>query len=575
MRKNPKLMKGLTFSLILALIVINISPICIGTASSYKSINYNEKVICSQEQASNQWTQIIGDYPNGEMDNGFNNSYNVAVRGKTIFSVDDEDYMFIGTGNVISSPHTPEIMSLFNNKFIIMNFQFLKQLILNIVVRAMENYFSNVNTQGCDLWYYDGINWKQSVGNNSEDSTIGRGFGNSNNMELTMLIPYKPIIDNKTYLYAGTFNPRDGLEIWRTDNPIKGPWEPIIHQNGEGNFSNGFGNPNNQAAYSAAILNNWLYIGTMNWREGCEIWRTNGDVWQKIIGKGCSLANGFGDDDIGFERDIYAWEMLVYEDTFSGQKHLYVGTFNIAGCEFWRTSDGTNWTCLIGDNGILRRGFNMFGTPIRTHNYGIRRMEVFKGSLYLGTASVPPFGVKTNGKNRVISNIFLESIGSGCCIWRFDGSNFEKIIGRKFSGDINKHSGFGDWTNAYIWAFKEYDGRLFAGTWNPGRFLTDINVQFEYPVLNISLITDESQQTKSAGCEVWFTDDGSNWYQMVGDEINDKDSQWPENGFGDKNNIGARAFITFKGNLYLGITNTVDGCEIWRFDGSSYPNQTS
>ncbi len=572
MKKNSKVMKGLTLFLILVLIGINILPICNGNSYDNKSNKNNEKIVWSQDNPSGQWTQIIGDFPNGEMNNGFNNSYNVAVRGKAIFTIDNEEYLFLGTGNVISSPHTPEITNLLQYKLVKSGFLFLKQLILNIVVRAMENYFSNVNTQGCDLWYYDGVNWEQSVGNDSENATIDTGFGNSNNMELTMLIPYKPISENKTYLYAGTFNPRDGLEIWRNDNPIKGPWEPLIHQDGEGDLSSGFGNPNNHAAYSAAILNDWLYIGTMNWREGCEIWRTDGDIWQKIIGEGCSISNGFGDDNIGFERDIYAWEMLVYEDTFSNQSHLYVGTFNIAGCEFWRTSDGENWTCLIGDEGILRRGFNMFGTPIRTHNYGIRRIEVFKGALYLGTASVPPFGVKTNGKNRILSNVFLESIGSGCSIWRFDGLSFEKIIGRKLSRDINKHSGFGDWTNAYIWSFREFDGRLFAGTWNPGRFLTDINFQLSYPILNISLITDESQHTNSAGCEIWYTDDGINWHQMVGDEVHNTDSEWPENGFGDNNNIGARALISYKGNLYLGITNTVDGCELWRFDGSSYPN---
>jgi hypothetical protein len=311
----------------------------------------------------------------------------------------------------------------------------------------------------------------------------------------------------------------------------------------------------------------------MNWREGFEIWRTNGDIWEKIVGSDCSTGNGFGDDNIGFERDIYAWEMMVFEDPITKIKHLYVSTFNIAGCELWRSSDGTNWTCLVGDEGLFRRGFNMFGTPIRTHNYGIRRMEIFRDSLYFGTASVPPFGIKTNGNNRDITNLFLESMGSGCCIWRFDGSNFEKIIGRKFSRDITKHSGFGDWTNAYIWSLREFDGRLFAGTWNPGRFLTDITIQVGYPVINVSLITDKSQYTNSAGCEIWYTEDGTNWYQMVGDEVHEEYPQWPGNGFGDVKNIGARALISYKNNLYLGITNTVDGCELWRFDGLTYPNQ--
>jgi len=402
--------------------------------------------------------------------------------------------------------------------------------------------------------------------------TIGRGFDNENNSELTMLLPFKHQSKNITYLYAGTWNPREGCEIWRTNNPIDGPWEPLIYKNNEGNLSSGFGNKNNHAAYSAAVFNEWLYIGTMNWREGCEIWRTDGDIWEKVVGGGCNIDYGFGDDKDGFERDIYAWEMNVFKDNISNQKHLYVGTFNIAGCELWKTNNGKNWTCLIGESGKLKRGFNKVLIPLRTHNYGVRRMEIFNDLLYIGTASVPPFGIKINNKNRVLTNILLESMGTGCEIWRFDGSDFSKLVGRKLSSNKNIHSGFGDWTNAYVWSLKAYDDHLFAGTWNPGRFLINLSIKPSIPILNITLTTDKSQFTKSAGCEVWFTDDGDKWYQMVGDEVH-KNSLWPKNGFGDNNNIGARALIIYNNLLYLGITNTADGCELWRFDGSSYPNK--
>jgi hypothetical protein len=446
----------------------------------------------------------------------------------------------------------------------------LHQFFLNFIVFLLERYFKDISSQGCEIWYYDGMQWKQSVGE-TKNAIIGRGFDNSNNSELTMLIPYTTPLNNITYLYAGTWNPREGCEIWRTTDPLEGPWQPVIHKNGNGIYSNGFGNRNNHAVYSAAVFDDWLYIGTMNWKDGCEIWRTNGECWQQVVGDNCTTSNGFGDDSNGFERDIYAWEMNVFKDSNSNHDHLYVGTFNIAGCELWRTADGTTWNCLIGKNGVLKRGFTKIGTPLRTHNYGIRCMEIFKHTLYLGTASVPPFGIKMNGKNKILTNICLESMGSGCEIWKFDGSNFTKIIGRKVYGNVNSRSGFGDWRNAYIWSLKAYDNHLFAGTWNPGRFLTTIDIQNFYPFINISFITDKSQQTRSAGCEVWYTEDGETWYQTVGDEIHEKASQWPKNGFGDDNNIGARALIPFHNLLYLGITNTADGCELWKFDGYSYP----
>lgn len=580
------LSKEFAFITIFIFIGLSISPV-IGWSSGNKFIGQTLENIefrplnkhvenevlkeLGKETATNAWMQVIGDYPYGEMNNGFNNSHNVAIRGKTKFNVDNNEYLFLGTGNVITSPFDSEMIMSIITKFIRIGIFPFNQLFLNFLVIQIEKYFKKVDTQGCELWYYDGLNWKQSVGN-SIDAIISRGFENENNMELTMLIPYKPPLDNKTYLYSGTFNPRDGLEVWRTSDPINGTWEPLIYKDGEGIFSSGFGNKNNHAAYSAAILNNWLYIGTMNWRNGCEIWRTDGVIWEKIVGSECNISNGFGDDNKGFERDIYAWEMKVFQDNVSNQLFLYVGTFNLAGCELWRTSDGTNWTCLVGKTGELNRGFKIAKFPLRTHNYGVRRLEVFNNSLFIGTASVPPFGLRTNGKNRFLINVLLESMGTGCEIWRFDGSKLKCIIGRKLSFDKNKHSGFGDWTNAYVWSLRAFDNHLFAGTWNPGRFLINISFQLSYPLINVSLTTEQSQHTHGAGCEVWYTSDGVDWYQIVGDELNKKYSQWPGNGFGDINNIGARAFIVYQNCLYLGITNTVDGCELWKFDGSSYPN---
>ncbi|UCF12548.1 MAG: hypothetical protein JSW06_11035 [Thermoplasmatales archaeon] len=581
------LRKGLVFTVIILFIGVSAFPVTGVILNNKITLQLNEKtgfwwlnkvpvheksVDIEEGSISPRWVQVIGDYPNGEMDNGFNNSFNVAVRGKTTFTVDDVEYLLLGTGNLVGSPFGLEMMTAILAKFKNIGFLSFNQFILNLVVILMEKYFKGVLSQGCELWYYDGFTWKQSIGDDPINATIGRGFDNMNNTELTMLLPYTSPLNNINYLYAGTWNPREGCEIWRTINPIEGPWEPLIHNNGYGNFSSGFGNQNNHAVYSAAVFNDWLYVGTMNWRDGFEIWRTNGDIWDKVVGGGCDISYGFGDDNIGFERDIYAWEMKVFEDGVSNQKHLYVGTFNIAGCELWRTSNGNTWTCLIGENGTLKRGFNKVGIPLRTHNYGARRMEIFDNSLYIGTASVPPFGLKINGKNILFLNILLESMGTGCEIWRFDGSDFTKIVGRKLSSNKNSHSGFGDWTNAYIWSLRAYDDRLFAGTWNPGRFLVNITIKLTYPIFNLSFTTDKSQHTQSAGCEVWFTDNGDNWYQMVGDEINDESSMWPGNGFGDDNNIGARALITFHNFLYLGITNTADGCELWKFDGSNYPS---
>jgi pimeloyl-ACP methyl ester carboxylesterase len=349
---------------------------------------------------------------------------------------------------------------------------------------------------------------------------------------------------------------------------------------GTGVFSSGFGNPKNTAAFSAAIFNGWLYIGTMNWFDGCEIWRTNGTVWQRVIGNEprlSSYSNGFGDDDRGFERDIYAWEMLVYNDSQGEQ--LYVGTFNIAGCELWRTSNGLNWECLVGENGILQRGFNERVSKLSTHNYGIRRMRIFNNTLYMGSASTPAFTFQYNKKYPSTplldrTRTFEFNLGQGCSIWRYNGSTLSRIIGGY--GTKNCCNGFGDQTNAYIWSLIEYDGRLFAGTMNPGTYcvnITSVKKPLRRPVITFELVNKKSKTSGFGGCEIWYTNDGEGWYQIVGNEAHQGSEIWPQNGFGDKNNVGARAFVMYQNSLYVGIMNGLDGCEVWRFNGSSYPDE--
>jgi dienelactone hydrolase len=547
----------------------------------YKNLVNEEFEVEENDYPDSSWAQIVGDFPHGDLDNGFGNKSNVNIRGATTFIVDAKEYLLFGTGNVnksfsISSSAPPSqeaaIISVGLSRL---------QLILRMVVTIIDRQFKQLSGTGCELWcYHVHSGWQQSVGNRS-DALIEGGFNNSNNTELTLLIPYRPSESAVTYLYAGTWNQREGCELWRTTDPINGEWEPLIHKKGTGTNSSGFGNPNNTAAYSAAVFDGWLYIGTMNWWNGCEIWRTNGNVWQRVIGGKASLSGlsyGFGDDDKGFERDIYAWEMQVYNDSQGEQ--LYVGTFNIAGCELWRTRNATTWECLIGENGVLKRGFNEQETQLSTHNYGIRRMVVFNNSLYLGSASTPSFTLQYNKKHPAIPLIdrtkSLEgNLGQGFSVWRYNGAGLTRIVGGH--GTKNCCNGFGDKTNAYVWSLHKYDDRLFAGTMNPGTCcinVTMVRIPFSKLNVTIKLENQKSKITDSGGCEIWYTKDGEDWHQIVGDEVNQRYADWPGNGFDDENNTGARAMVNYQDSLYIGVTNDVDGCEIWRFDGSNYPDNS-
>jgi dienelactone hydrolase len=553
----------------------------------------NNKTISSMKNISDYfWTPVIDNNTNCQLGNGFNNRFNSNIRGATKFIENNKEYLLFGTGNIdssmisyksISSPQIKRMFKLLSFGVLsIENILFNNNNILREVIRTIDNNFKNITGKGCELWYYNGLKWKQSVGSD-RNARIESGFNNTNNIELSTLISYQPSENKIPYLYAGTWNPKEGCELWRTSSINSGLWEPIVYNKGIGKNSSGFGNPNNTAIYSAAVFDGWLYFGTMNWWNGCEIWRTNGTILEKVIGYDDSisnLSNGFGVDEKGFAQNIYAWEMKVYNDSRGDQ--LYVGTFNIAGCELWRTKNAVNWDCIVGKNGLLDRGLKnkIFSNSFSPHNYGIRRMEVFNNMLYIGTASTPPIEIEYFEK--YMSKILINRskkvdlfIGKGCEIWRYNGSNLTKIIGG--DGEKSTSSGFGDKSNAYIWSLCEYDGYLFAGTMNPGLYLLNITTKYSHnskPNSTYTLQTMKSESTDdSAGCEIWYTGNGDNWYQIVGDEIYKNNSKWPRNGFGNEKNIGARSLIEYNNSLYVGVMNGIDGCEVWKFDGNNYPSK--
>lgn len=597
--------KLIVFLSVFCLLSISIFQCCIAENNKIKSTQndfsrphldstIDEPDAKDDEMCFGSWSQLVGDYPIGSLQNGFNNSHNINLRGKSTFSVNGSEYLFFGTGNINKKQQMNKSVffpilkayalltklllnsgSTYFTKFFIRN-----QRILDLfVVNSIEQYFKQLTSDGCEIWYLNETNrWKQSVGNETE-SIISNGFNNSNNLELTLLTPFQTK-ENIDYLYAGTWNPKQGCELWRTTDPLQGAWEPIIHLKGNGNTSNGFGNPNNTAAYAAATLNEWLYIGTMNWENGCELWRTDGNIWQQVIGGEESLStlpHGFSKKNRLLDRNIYAWELCVYND--STQEHLYVGTFNIAGCELWRTSNGITWECLVGDRGQLKRGFTHVNMPLRLLNYGIRRMIVYKDELYIGTASTPSFHFRLNNIDHRSPECIikmLEVLSPGFEIWKYNGLNFSKVVGKKLTEDDGKNLGFNDRTNTYCWSMEVYNGLLFVGTMNPGVYLVNLTEHWEnFIKCNISFEFTNGlcDYTSGGGCEIWYTHNGDKWQQMIGDEIKSINDRWLGNGFDDSNNIGARILTTFNNRLYAGIMNGIDGCEVWSFNGQAFPNK--
>jgi hypothetical protein len=65
-----------------------------------------------------------------------------------------------------------------------------------------------------------------------------------------------------------------------------------------------------------------------------------------------------------------------------------------------------------------------------------------------------------------------------------------------------------------------------------------------------------------SGCELWYTDNGYNWSQLVGNKTIECVNTM-KSGFGNKYNIGIRAMHIFNNSIYLGTINSKNGLELW------------
>jgi hypothetical protein len=263
------------------------------------------------------------------------------------------------------------------------------------------------------------------------------GFGDPENTTVFELVAF-----NGT-LYAGTMNPKSGLQVWKRESAAGGGrdrWRPVL-RDGAGR------GPLNELCVSMCVFGDSMYVGTGIVKGGYdrqrgigpaapEILRVNADdSWDIIVGGarqcyGCPKEplSGYG---AGFDNPFsgYVWRMAVHDD------YLYAGTYDwgvllpyldrtnwpsrfghfvqrlgiehigniMGGGELWRTKDGSHWVPVTLDG---------FGNK---YNWGIRTMEPTPVGLMVGTAN--PFGPNIavpTGKEWV----YRDNPRGGLEIWR-------------------------------------------------------------------------------------------------------------------------------------------------------------
>lgn len=389
-------------------------------------------------------------------------------------------------------------------------------------------------SNGCEIWCYDGENWRPLVAD-SEESIMPAGFGNKNNLECSVLKEFNGS------LYAFIYNEVEGGQVWRTKN-LFGEWEMIA--------SGGFGDTNNKGAMSVAILNDEIYIGTMNFENGTEVFRTSdGLKWTAVVGGDSNTKSGFG-----AKGNYYSHSMMVYNS------YLYLGTTATFGAEIWRTHDGVNWEPVMAFNKIKAKlkGLDYsrgFGRGIFSD--GIRTMIVYNDELYLGSTTKAHYRLTL--MNRYFSTLFsISTPAMGVQVWKYNSSNdkFKRLVGGMGRGSTS--NGFGDPLNVEMWSIENFNDCIYIGTLHAqsGNFILKRN-----GLLNWNLIIEMLK----GRAELWSYD-GKKWTQAVGDEAHLVNPDIPPNGFGDEYNWGFRSMKVYKNSLIVGTVNFGSGCEVWRYD---------
>jgi hypothetical protein len=282
---------------------------------------------------------------------------------------------------------------------------------------------------------------------------------------------------------------------------------------------NGFGNPYNTCTRGIEIYNGELYVGTQNTNYTKKVNLLN-DLFVDLLDEQFNSAQQYNDFLTSFlENQSIDWES------------------NVSEVEFEKIN---STIALIQDNesnissaGDLQEFADVMISIFENQN--ISQYEDENNSFMV----LESFGFEYNFLLAPFSlfgksiQFLLSELSDGCDIWKYNFANNEwtKLIGT----GCEIGPGFDDTHNMCASVMKEFDGKLYVGTWRAPKF---------------------------NGCEVWRYD-GSDWEKVVGDDVVKH-----KGGFDDKNNAGAWSIEEFDGSLYIGTLNANTGsdgfCQIWR-----------
>lgn len=237
------------------------------------------------------------------------------------------------------------------------------------------------------------------------------GLGDRNNVGVGRLA------EHGDWLFLCAWNTQSGLKVYRSKDAQQ--WERISPDGFNGNI-------NNFTVAGFVWIGEYLYAGTWNQREGAAMFRARADApnaadikWETIVESGFGNPRNWG---------------FTHIREFKGQ--VYTGCFNfIEGSEVWRSASGDpgTWTMVCP---------KAWGSKVNTDS---TMMLVHDGYLYLGTETARDV-----------------AYGEGTALWRTDG-NLAPPYNQWQQVNAN---GFGNGRNHNICGLAEFNGKIYAATWN-------------------------------------------------------------------------------------------------------------
>jgi hypothetical protein len=277
-------------------------------------------------------------------------------------------------------------------------------------------YAGTWNETATDPYTNGGQIWRSSTGNSGDWSkVVDNGFGDPTNGEVMRLA----VFNNQIYAGTWSYTPAHGAEIWRSPTGNDGDWTRVV--------DNGLADATNAGVVTMEIFNGYLYVGTYSYdsatsrSNGCEVWRTDGVTWIKVV------TDGFGDLNCSrvslaaYGDSLYAGTGIWNPDTQSSPGGQVWRCTTTSGCD-----EASDWT-LSASGG--------FGNPQNRHIYSLL---IFDSQLYAVTGN----------------------FSTGLEVWfTSNGASWEQVGFAGF-GDSNNQAPF--WDNSVT----VFNNRLFIGTMN-------------------------------------------------------------------------------------------------------------